>query len=113
MYEPMINIRISVVIPTRDRCTTVVRCLASLREQTMNDYEIIVVNGGTTDKTKEELDQLAIQTTPFRQKLIHHRLPRGANPSRNAAIKMCFGAIRAVVSGLSLARCFFNYGFWL
>ncbi len=86
MYEPMINIRISVVIPTRDRCTQVIRCLESLREQTMNDFEIIVVNDGATDKTKEELDQFSMQTLPFRLKLIHHRLPRGANPSRNEAI---------------------------
>ena len=43
---------ISVVIPAFNSQKTIARCIASIGAQTLKDFEIIVVNDGSTDATK-------------------------------------------------------------
>jgi len=43
--------RISVVIPTRDRCVAIRRALTSVLSQTQTPFEIIVVDDGSSDDT--------------------------------------------------------------
>ena len=45
--------RISVVIPAYNEESAIERCLESLKKQTYKDYDIIVVNAESTDKTAE------------------------------------------------------------
>jgi GT2 family glycosyltransferase len=53
------NPRVSVVIPTFNRASLVVRAIESVRVQEIRDLEIIVVDDGSTDGTAAELDRLA------------------------------------------------------
>lgn len=61
---------ISVVIPAFQEEAHIGRCLESLEQQTLDreEYEVIVVDGGSTDRTREIASQLAdqvfIQSTP-------------------------------------------------
>jgi len=48
---------VSVIIPTYNRSQKVVRAISSVLCQTFNDYEIIVVDDGSTDSTKTEMAQ--------------------------------------------------------
>jgi hypothetical protein len=43
--------RVSVIIPTLNRCAYLKKCLDALIRQDFTDYEIIVVDGGSTDGT--------------------------------------------------------------
>ena len=43
--------RVSVIIPTYQHCGYILRTLSSVFEQSLGDYEIIVVNDGSTDDT--------------------------------------------------------------
>jgi glycosyltransferase involved in cell wall biosynthesis len=45
--------RISVVIPAYNEESSIDRCLESIKKQTYKDYDIIVVNAESTDKTAE------------------------------------------------------------
>ena len=60
---------ISVVIPTYNEEENIAQCLVSLRHQTVprSEYEIIVVDGGSKDQTREiaqkYADQVFIQTS--------------------------------------------------
>lgn len=49
-------ITVSVIIPTYNRSHFVVRAIQSVLDQTIRDFEIIVVDDGSTDNTKEVLD---------------------------------------------------------
>jgi len=42
-----------IVIPTHNEEKNILFCLESLKNQTFRDYEIVVVNDGSTDKTEE------------------------------------------------------------
>lgn len=45
--------RFLIVIPTHNEQKNILFCLESLKNQTFRDYEIVVVNDGSTDKTQE------------------------------------------------------------
>jgi len=53
------NPKISVVIATHNHAHFLPECLASVMNQTYKDYEVILVNNGSTDNTEEVVRQLA------------------------------------------------------
>src|SRR6056297_2897132 len=86
---------ISVVIPTRDRSGKIMHCLRSLTQQSFKDFEVIVVNDGSSDDTQSQLETFAAEYSGLNLQVIHHPLPRGANPSRNEAIRASRGSLIA------------------
>ena len=48
-----INSEITVIIPCYNSGFSILRTLSSLKSQTYNNFEIIIVNDGSTDKTVE------------------------------------------------------------
>ncbi len=62
--------RVSVVINTYNRARQLERCLATLKEQTYRNFEVVVVNGPSTDRTAEVLarhgGKLQTMETPSR-----------------------------------------------
>ncbi|MBI4133369.1 glycosyltransferase family 2 protein [Candidatus Uhrbacteria bacterium] len=69
--------RISVIIPAWNSEQTIARCLDSLFAQTTQDFEVIVVNDGSTDRTRDGLASYASRITIIDQE------NRGSNPARN------------------------------
>ena len=67
----------SVIIPTYNRLGLLSRTLASIRNQRFNDYEIIVIDDGSTDRTWEYLSSVDHSIKAFRQD------NQGAGPARN------------------------------
>ena len=51
------NPLISIIMPTYNRAGYIEEALDSIKKQTFTDYEIIVVDDGSTDNTKEILDK--------------------------------------------------------
>ena len=47
------NIKISIIIPTYNDAKSIIQTLDSILVQTINDYEIIIVDDGSTDNTKK------------------------------------------------------------
>lgn len=45
--------QVSIIIPTRNSAKTVAKCLQSLRDQTYQPSEILIIDGHSTDRTQE------------------------------------------------------------
>jgi glycosyltransferase involved in cell wall biosynthesis len=68
---------VSIYIPTRNRRPLLARAIASVRQQTHENIQIIVVDDGSTDDTPEYLRDLSAQEP--RLIVLHTETPRGAS----------------------------------
>ncbi len=87
MTEPLI----SVYLPTHNRLELLVRAVQSVLAQTWTNFELVIVNDGSTDGTYEYLDGLAKQED--RIIVIHNEQALGACISRNLAIEKASGTL--------------------
>ena len=73
---------VSVIIPTYNRATLVVEAVASALAQTYRDFEVLVVDDGSTDGTLKAL-------APFlgEVKLLRLSRRRGVSAARNLGIR--------------------------
>lgn len=79
--------KISVIIPTYNRCQTLHRCIQSVLEQSFQDLELVIVNDGSTDNTASYLSNINDQ----RIKAINLEQNRGGNYARNKGIEASNG----------------------
>ena len=77
--------QISVVIPTYNRGWIVAEAVDSVLAQTFSDYELIVVDDGSTDDTAEVLGEYGDRIRVLRQK------NKGVSAARNAGIRSAAG----------------------
>jgi glycosyltransferase involved in cell wall biosynthesis len=76
---------VSVIIPTYNMARFVSEAVRSVLEQTYPKYEVIVVDDGSTDATKDELDKFGDQIRYL------HQDNRGPSAARNLGIKIARG----------------------
>lgn len=77
--------QISVIIPTWNSERTIGACLDSLFAQTVQDFEVIVVNDGSTDRTADVL-------APYHSRIISiNQENRGSNAARNRGLREAHG----------------------
>jgi len=82
--------KVSVIIPAKNAESTIKRCLMHVKNQIIRPYEIIVVDGGSTDKTREI-------ASSFNVKVVQEPPHRGNIPAigRNYGARMAKGDIYA------------------
>jgi glycosyltransferase involved in cell wall biosynthesis len=85
---------VSFVLPTKDREEWVGECLMTLMGQGEQNIEIVVVNDGSTDGTKDFLEEWASKNPKV--KLIHNEKSVGAGNSRNIGMQAASADIIAV-----------------
>lgn len=68
---------VSIIIPTFNRCTVLQRALNSIYRQSYTDYEVLVIDDGSTDGTAKMIEQLFPEVRYFYQS------NNGVSASRN------------------------------
>lgn len=83
---------VSVVIPTYNRVEQTIAAIESVLAQTYSNFEIIVVDDGSTDGSSQALQQFIKQrTNGCRQMLFVSQPNRGASVARNTGISTARG----------------------
>ena len=92
----MLNPKVSVVITAHNLEKFIEEAIQSVLNQTYRDFEIIVVNNGSTDKTKEIIERLSESHHNIR--LINQE-NRGEGGGRNTGIRFSRGEFIAIMDG--------------
>ncbi|MBS0910039.1 glycosyltransferase family 2 protein [Tatumella sp. JGM118] len=80
--------KVSICVPAYNVDNYIKECLDSLSVQTMTDFEVLVINDGSTDKTKEIVQSFCNKDARF--KLVD--TPNGGlAAARNTALDLCSG----------------------
>lgn len=96
----------SVIIPVYNEEEYISRCLQSLIAQTMNDYEVIIVDDGSGDHSIEICKKFQ---SKFRYcSIISHTKNMGASAARNSGIKYATGSYIVFDSDDTLSPYFFE-----
>ncbi len=80
---------VSIVIPTYNRDASIARAVKSVLTQTCQDFEILVVNDGSTDSTARVVS--AYTEVDQRVRYLQHETNRGAQAARNTGIRASRG----------------------
>src|ERR1700674_4389763 len=83
--------RVSVIIPIYNGAATIERALKSVFDQTFTDFEIVVIDDGSTDDTPSVLAKFGDRIRMFRQP------NRGLPGARNAGVAMSRGELLALI----------------
>jgi glycosyltransferase involved in cell wall biosynthesis len=78
---------VSVIIPTYNRANLLGRSINSILEQTFTDFELIVVDDGSSDNTRELVESFNDPRIFY----VRHEKNRGVSAARNTGIKIARG----------------------
>ena len=94
------NPKVSVIIPVYNCELYIAQAIESVLNQTYTDYEIIVINDGSTDNTHQVLQ-------PYMKKIRYfYQENKGLSATRNQGIKMAKGELIALLDADDLFLCY-------
>lgn len=79
---------VSVIIPVYNVEKYISKCIESVLYQSYENYEIILVNDGSTDKSGEICEHYTSKDSRIK---VHHKMNGGVSSARNEAMKYCKG----------------------
>ena len=82
---------ISVIIPTYNRASMVVEAVESVLAQDMTDFELIVINDGSTDDTEKRLSVYGSHLKYYQQE------NAGVSAARNRGVKVSTARMNEVM----------------
>lgn len=86
-YKRLYNDKISVIIPTYNRGQLLIRSLKSILNQTYKNIEVLIIDDGSKDDTKQKISNIHDN----RIRYIQLRKNKGASFARNLGIKKSIG----------------------
>lgn len=89
---------ISIIIPTYNAQDYVSDCINSILKQSYGNFEIILIDDGSTDNTKEIVGNIA--RNDKRIKLVFNETNMGCAYSRNLGLELHKGAISKIIETL-------------
>ena len=84
MKEPLI----SVIVPVYNAQEYLSKCIESILNQTMKDFELILINDGSKDKSPKICDEYSLKDGRIK---VIHKINEGVSIARNAGISISRG----------------------
>lgn len=88
--------KISIIIPAYNVAEYLDTCLASIRLQTFPDFEVLIVDDGSTDGTSQKCDEWASLDQRF---IVVHKTNGGVSAARNSGLDKAKGQYICFVDG--------------
>lgn len=88
--------RFSIIVPVYNIENYIDKCIESILGQTYNDYEILIIDDGSTDNSLEKCSELSKKCTKI--KVIHQK-NGGLSNARNTGIKIAQGEYLMFLDG--------------
>lgn len=88
--------KLSIIVPIYNIDKHIERCLTSIEEQTYKDWECIVVDDGSTDRSGDICDEWAKRDQRFH---VIHQTNQGLSGARNTGLEIAIGKYIAFVDG--------------
>jgi glycosyltransferase involved in cell wall biosynthesis len=82
------SVEVSVIIPVYNVEKTLRRCVESILTQTMQDFEIVLVNDGSEDGSGKICDEYKERDNRIK---VIHKYNEGLGPTRNAGFALAQG----------------------
>ena len=79
---------VSVIVPIYNAEKYLHRCVDSILAQTYKDFELLLINDGSTDRSKDLCDALALKDNKIR---VFHKQNGGASSARNYGLENAIG----------------------
>lgn len=79
---------ISIIVPVYNAEDTLRQCIDSIIQQTFNDWELLLINDGSKDKSGDICDEYVLS---HKQIKVLHKPNTGVSDSRNCALDMAIG----------------------
>lgn len=84
----MKNPKVSIVVPVYNCEKSLIRCLTSIKSQTFEDWECILINDGSTDHSGDVCEAFVVQDKRFK---VIHKYNSGPGDCRNLGIYLSKG----------------------
>ncbi|MBR5964548.1 MAG: glycosyltransferase [Treponema sp.] len=82
------SVAISIITPVYNNQNYLLRCLNSIKDQTLKNFEVILVDDGSTDQSAKILDDFAKKDPRFK---VYHKANEGVTKSRFYGVKRAKG----------------------
>ena len=83
--------RVSIILPTYNRAHTIMEAISSILAQTYENYEVLVIDDGSEDNTKDLMSELSDP----RIRYVKSPVNRGVSFARNSGIRLAQGELLA------------------
>ena len=74
-------VKVSIVMPTYNRADYLPKAIDSVLNQTFQDYELVIIDDGSTDGTKQVLEEYQSKSNKIR--VVTHKTNQGVAIARN------------------------------
>jgi len=89
--------KVSIILPVYNNANTLEKCIDSVLKQSYTNFELIIINDGSNDGTKDIIQQF--KEKDKRIKIIENETNKGVSFSRNKAIEIANGKYVTFIDG--------------
>lgn len=85
------GVKFSVIIPAYNAESTIIRCLNSIKNQSYHNYEVLIIDDGSTDNTKDIVSRWVAEWGEDQRLVLVSQKNKGVSGARNRGLVLAKG----------------------